>query len=141
MLVKEIMSTDLITIKPSSTIHMAAAKMIKHGISGLIASDNGYDLSGIITKTDLLKAFVDGKKAGTPVDNIMRKKVYVVDAKDTLEDAAEIMTKKKVKRLPVVHKGRCVGIVTATDLIRYEDHMMDKLAVLYVVEKSKLQAG
>lgn len=141
MQVKEIMSTNLITIKPSASVRAAAAKMIKHGISGLIVSDTGYDLSGMITKTDILKSFVAGKKADTDVSKIMKKKVYVVNAKDTLEDAAEIMTKKNVKRLPVVSKGRCVGIITASDLIRYEDHLADKLAVLYVMEKSKLQGG
>ena len=46
-----------------------------------------------------------------------------------------------MKRLPVVSKGRCVGIVTATDLMTYEEHLIDKMAELFQLPRKKVEGG
>ena len=51
----------------------------------------------------------------------MSKKIITIDCNDNLEDAAEIMARNKIKRLPVVSKNELVGIITASDLVAHVD--------------------
>lgn len=57
-------------------------------------------------------------KGKIPVYEVMQKKVITITSGDTLENAATIMIKNKINRLPVVIKGKLVGIVTRDDIIR-----------------------
>jgi CBS domain-containing protein len=140
MEVKEAMTRGLITITPDATMLAAAKKMVKHDISGLVVTNHGFQIRGIITKSDIVKAFAAGKKPDTDVGKVMRKKVIVISDHNTLEEAASIMIKHKIKSLPVVSKGTCVGMVTAFDLIKYEEHLLDKLAVLFLLPQKSTQA-
>jgi signal-transduction protein with cAMP-binding, CBS, and nucleotidyltransferase domain len=58
-----------------------------------------------------------------------------------LEEAADIMTENKIKKLPVVHEGRLVGIVTASDLIAYEKDLIEKVSVLLAASPMKSIGG
>jgi CBS domain-containing protein len=140
MEVKEAMTRGLITITPEASMLAAARKMVKHDISGLVVTNHGFQIRGIITKSDIVKAFAARKKPDTEVGKVMRKKVIVIGDHNTLEEAAAIMIKHKIKSLPVVSKGTCVGMVTAFDLIKYEEHLLDKLAVLFLLPQKSTQA-
>ena len=143
MQVKEAMNTHLITISPKSDIRQAAKKMLKYGISGLIVTTSGFELNGIITERDIIEAFVKNKKHDTAVSELMTKRIITISEKDDLEDAAKKMVKYHIKHLPVVDKYRekCVGIVTATDLMRYEEHLVERLSVLFLTQKSSVGGG
>ena len=54
---------------------------------------------------------------GKRVSEVMSKNVITIDKGDSLENAADVMAQKKIKRIPVTSKGELVGIVTATDVI------------------------
>ncbi|MBI4018273.1 MAG: CBS domain-containing protein [Candidatus Aenigmarchaeota archaeon] len=140
MKVKEIMSAKLKKIEPDETIRFAAQIMNKYGIGSLIVVDS-FELSGIITERDILKAFAEGKSPDTPVKSIMTRKVVMITPDTTLEQAAKLMTKHKIKRLPVCKENVCVGIVTATDLMKYEDTLVGNLASLYMLPRKKIGAG
>lgn len=141
MEVSEVMTRSIIGINPDSSILQAAKKMVSNNISGLVVLNHGFQVKGIVTERDILKAFSKKMKYDTPVEKVMRKKVITVGHDETLEGAAGIMIKHKIKRLPVVQKGKCVGIVTATDLLKYEDHLLDRLAVLFLLPQKQTQAG
>lgn len=53
-----------------------------------------------------------------PVRDIMKKKIYSISPDSTLEDASEMMVKHRVNRLPVIEKGKLVGILVRSDIIR-----------------------
>lgn len=134
------MSTQLEMVEPDDTIKRAAVVMNKHRVGGLLVQ-KGHELKGIITERDILKAFAKGVKPATAVKEVMTKDVMTVDENSSLEDAAKIMLNYGVKRLPVVSKGRCVGIVTATDLIAYEEHLIDRMSELFLLQRRRQQAG
>ncbi len=140
MKVKRAMSTEIETVHPDDSIKKAAQTMNKYRIGGLVVQKD-QEVIGIITERDILKAFVKGLKPGTLVKDVMTKGVITIDQGATLEDAAKRMLEYGIKRLPVVSKGRCIGIITATDLITYEEHLIDKVSELFQVPHKKMEAG
>lgn len=140
MKVKSVMSTEIETVSPDNTIKKAAQIMNKYRIGGLVVQKN-QEVVGIITERDILKAFVKGMKRSTPVKDVMTKEVVTIDKNADLEEAAKRMLEYGVKRLPVVSKGRCVGIVTATDLMTYEEHLIDSMAELFQLPRKKTEGG
>ncbi len=143
MEVQEAMSTRLITIRPDASIKQAAQKMVKHKISGLLVTTAGFELKGIITQGDILQAFAKGTNSDAPVTKVMTKRLLTIYTKDNLEAAAKKMVRHHIKRLPVVdrRKGKCVGIVTATDLMKYEEHLIERLSILFLTQQSNVGGG
>ncbi|MBW2965474.1 CBS domain-containing protein, partial [Candidatus Woesearchaeota archaeon] len=56
-------------------------------------------------------------------------------------DAADIMIKKKIRKLPVVENGKLIGIVTASDLITYEEKLIEGISELLVTSKHRRIGG
>ncbi len=141
MKVREVMSTEPETVSPDDTIQKAAKKMNKFRIGSLIVATPGFEIIGIITERDMLRAFAKGVKPSTKVKDVMTKGVVTIEEASTLDEAANKMIKFGIKRLAVTKKGRCTGIVTATDLITYESRLTDKMISLMQVPRKLLEAG
>ncbi len=140
MLVEEVMNKDVKTIKPDSAVKQAAEIMSKNSIGSLVVVSDS-ELKGIITERDVLKSVADGRPDSTLVKDIMTKDVITVQPTKDIEEAADLMTKHKIKKLPVVAGGVLVGIVTASDLIAFEEKLLKKLASLMVISKRTEIAG
>jgi acetoin utilization protein AcuB len=126
MLVKDIMSYNVITISSDTYVLDAERTMEFHKISRLPVVDKGK-LVGIVTKDDILKA---SPSATTPfnqrqlfylmskltVKEIMKTKIITISPDETIEKAVTIAQKNKVGSLPVVDGDRVVGIITTTDV-------------------------
>lgn len=111
MLVKEIMKRPFVVDKDMG-LSEAANIMSKKGIGSLIfVSDN--KIKGIVTERDLIRDFNKHEK----ISKVMTQKVVTVEADEGLDRAAEIMREKEIKRLPVIDKGKLVGIITLTDIL------------------------
>lgn len=139
MTVEQVMTRNLITVSPAMPIHQAARLMVEHGVSGLPVVDDDGRLVGIISDGDLIlrqtrrrqrpwwhSFFENGeqlareyqKAAGTTVGEVMTRSVVSISPVWGIETAASIMQNRRIRRLPVVHDGRLVGIVTRADLIK-----------------------
>ncbi len=116
--VSGIMSKDIATVTPGSTVVSAAKTMWSNNISCLVVSNHG-DLSGIITETDILKKAVangnDFRKM--KVEQIMSRPVRTVAHDLSIMEATEIMEAEKIRRLVVLEQGQLIGIVTQTDMV------------------------
>ena len=115
MQIKEIMK-KAVTIALTATVRDAAKIMVARGIGSLVIVEKGK-LVGIVTERDVLKYFSKAGKPGERINAVMSKNVKTIESSSEISDAAAIMTRNKIKRLPVVEKGKLVGIVTATDLV------------------------
>lgn len=134
MLVKEAMNKEVKVISPSSSIREAADKMNKYRIGSLIALSGSGQVVGIITERDILTDVVAlGKLSDeVKVEDVMTKDLITISPDASLEDAADLMNNNKIKKLPVIENGRLVGIITASDLIAYEEKLIEKVAALLV---------
>ncbi|HUU19697.1 MAG TPA: CBS domain-containing protein [Sedimentisphaerales bacterium] len=117
--VGDIMTENVTTVCPGSSVVLAAKIMSDKNISCIIVSDNG-DLSGIITETDLLKRAVadsnDFRKM--KVEQIMTSPVRSVPCNLSVLEASKIMEAENIRRLVVLKEERLAGIVTQTDIVR-----------------------
>ncbi len=118
--VREIMRPDPLTISADATVMQAAKAMEKHDSSCAFAKSKGK-IVGILTERDITRR-VAGKGASpkkTKVKSVMTSRIVVTPPYASIEEALSVMTKNKVRRLPVVdEKGDLVGLVGAADIAK-----------------------
>jgi len=95
------------------------AKMNKFRIGSVVVVQ-GRKPVGIITERDILRKVVElGLDPRTvKARDIMSAPILIINEEVSVEEAASIMTRNSIKKLPVVKNGNLVGIVTATDLVK-----------------------
>ncbi|OHB92019.1 MAG: hypothetical protein A2Z57_05235 [Planctomycetes bacterium RIFCSPHIGHO2_12_39_6] len=129
MLVKDVMKTQLVTLKADSKLGFAEDIMYLGRIRHLPVL-RGDCLVGILTQRDLYKASLTSMLTNwkenkefldsIQVSEVMTKNVTTISPDATVEDAAQIMIDKKVGCLPVVKdKNKLVGLITETDVLQY----------------------
>jgi CBS domain-containing protein len=120
MKVSEIMTREVETVTPDTTLQQAAKLMARVDAGALPILDNDR-LSGIITDRDIaVRAVGEGRDpATTKVRDIMSAQVKHVSEDDNVEEVADLMAELQVRRLPVVNRERrVVGIVSLGDIAR-----------------------
>ena len=141
MKVRDIMSTKVVTVSPSTTVRDIAGLMVEKHVSGLpVLSDSGT-LVGIVSEGDLLRrpelgtqkhrrrwvSFFSGvdeqareftKTHALRAGDVMTEQVIHVSEQTPLGDVVGLMEKHNIKRLPVLSDGKLVGIVSRADLLR-----------------------
>lgn len=117
ILVKDVMSKDLITIPLTSSIYNCAKQMKIHDISSIIIEDMKGDLVGIITKTDLVSTFLAQSTASLNISKIMTKKVITVSPEDSIFEVQSVLFNNKISRVMITKNKKPVGIITYRDFI------------------------
>ena len=116
ILVKDIMSKQLITA-PSSTTVYQISKMMEQGIGAVLIKENSIPI-GIITDRDFAIKIVANKyPLDTPVGKIASTPLQTIDPNESILDAAKQMSSKKIRKLAVVEDTKIVGIITSSDLV------------------------
>ncbi|WP_346913679.1 CBS domain-containing protein [Clostridium sp.] len=117
MKVKEIMSKDVACLNPQDSIEKAAQLMKQYNVGSIPVCSNNM-VSGIVTDRDIaLRAVASGQDSGqTTVSNIMTSNPTVGNPEMDVHDAAEIMSKEQIRRLPIVENNSLVGIVSLGDI-------------------------
>ena len=114
--IKEIMSKKCITVTLQDNVYEIAVKMKEHDI-GFIPVVEGKKLIGVVTDRDLVvRGFAEKKEGSTAVKHVITENVRSIPSSISVDEAAQIMAKEKVRRLPVVDNGELVGVVTIGDL-------------------------
>ena len=144
-LVRQVMTTDVVTVRPDEPIQEATRKLIAHEVDGAPVVDANGAVVGMLTSDDLLvqetklhyptvvslfgaylelpsahRQFEEDlrKAVGATVEEVMNDEPVTVGDEDTLERAATLMHEENVSRLPVVRDGRLVGIIARGDILR-----------------------
>ena len=118
MLVSDIMTRDVITAPPSCTAAEASRLLHVHNVGALPVVDGAGNLRGIVTDRDIVTRCVaaDSDPAATPLRELMTRRLATAAPGDSLTDAAAVMASSQVRRLPVVERGRLVGILALADV-------------------------
>ncbi len=118
-MVGKIASRDIVTLRPEMSVREAAAILSKKMIRGAPVIDEEGRLRGIITLTDIARAIAEGR-FDARVEDYMSREVITVREDQDVVDAIKLMNKYHIGRLVVVDaRGRIVGIVTRTDILRF----------------------
>ncbi len=121
--VEKIMSVDVACLDHSKTASDAASLMTSKGVGSVIATVKNRPF-GIVTERDLVRRIGKGDIYFRDVllEDFVSYPLITADVQDTVEDAAQIMLKNRIRKLPIVKKEKdntsLVGIVTVTDLAK-----------------------
>ena len=117
VVVRDIMSKDVKVVRLDSSVKEVVATMNKFNIGSIVVVQGGRPV-GIISERDILRRVVEPCLAPEVLTarQVMTSPVVTIDEAATVDEAAHLMTKKKVKKLPVMDKEKLVGIVTFTDI-------------------------
>jgi CBS domain-containing protein len=134
MLVRDIMTTAVISISPEHSVRHAAQIMLDRHISGLPVIDDEGRLAGMLTEGDLLRRAELGAAAGWiaegqsaedfirrhswRVGDVMTPDALTVAETTPIDKVATLMRTHGIRRLPVVRDGVVVGVVSRADLLR-----------------------
>src|SRR6516225_4608411 len=141
MRAKDVMVRAVATTTPDATVETVAKLMINLRISGVPVMDKDGQLVGIVSEGDLLRRVETGTERHRPrwsepfssnsrlaaeyvkshakrVADIMTRELFTVDEMATLGEIADLLEAKEIKRVPVVHDGKIVGIVSRADLLQ-----------------------
>lgn len=143
MKAQDIMTCEVITVRPDTTVEATVRLLAEHRIGGVPVVDDANRVVGIVSESDLFlkakgipfsavklpalfKQWVDparlaeiyeGARHHTAAD-VMTREVICVDAEDDAGHVAWLMARRNLKRVPVVRGGVLVGIITRVDVIR-----------------------
>ncbi len=127
--VRDWMTTDPVTVPGGTSLGSARALMQRDDVGRLLVVDDAGRLLGVVTRGDVLEAWpsrfhpldlfeVRELMARVAVDEVMSVDVVTVDPEATISEAANVMFEERVGALPVVERGRVVGILTYSDLLQ-----------------------
>jgi len=124
MTVKAIMcrkGTDVITIEPTATLSKAVKTLAEHRIGAVVITGADQQVVGILSERDIVRALAErGAQAlDEPVGQVMTRKVVTCTESETVGDLMGRMTEGKFRHLPVVDRGRLVGIISIGDVVKY----------------------
>jgi CBS domain-containing protein len=114
--VSDAMTSNPVTITADKPLREAARLMLKHGISGLPVVDDDGRLVGIITESDVVRAFAERLRGKYKVEDFMEREVPEVSPWHSVYYVAELIESSSIHRVVVTDAGRVVGIIAPSDL-------------------------
>lgn len=115
--VREVMSTHLVTVEPTTTVAEAATVMGGRHVGSAIVLENGVP-AGIFTERDILRALAAHfDAAGHPVAHWMTRDPVTIAPDTTLQEARDLMLARGFRHLLVTEGGDLVGVVSIRDLV------------------------
>ncbi len=132
LLVSEVMNPSVISISDEASLGEAMELMDKHRISALVVVDHSGHMVGVITQTDILRAWSEGSDYTTlmrsPLSQYMTRDVLSCASHKPLDYAMQLLNQHQIRRLVVVEtldggrfvtdRMRPVGILSQTDIVR-----------------------
>jgi len=114
-------TSEVLTIKPDTTVATAAKVLSEKRIGALIVSGDGQSLDGMLSERDIVREL--GKR-GTeimtePVSAMMTAKVITASPDDVSVQALEKMTAGRFRHLPVMEGGRMIGVISIGDVVKH----------------------
>ena len=127
MRVEDSMIRNVIQIGQAECIATAAKKMSETAVGCLVVTSND-SVQGIITDRDLIACLAQNHDPhGCAVCSHMRRPVIVLGPDEDVATAADVMRRRRIKRLPVAKDGKLLGIVSLSDLAALADKEATKL--------------
>jgi CBS domain-containing protein len=135
-----IMTHNVVSVQPDTTVLQAANLMLQHGISGLPVVDSDGHIVGMVTEGDLLRRAETGtqrqrsrwvqffvgpgrladeyvRSTSRKVEDVMTQPAHTIDEDTPLSEVVELMERHRIKRVPVLRGRTVVGIVSRANLL------------------------
>jgi CBS domain-containing protein len=129
ILVKDIMTSPVITVDKRNSVDKVAQLMKKHKLGCIIVTGNDVKPLGIITESDLVTRVLakNSKPSKLRAEDIMTSPLITIDPDKTLLEAARRMNKLNIRRIGVMYKGELSGIVSSKDILAYTPELIETI--------------
>ena len=123
--VGDIMTRDLVSVKPNKTIGECAKLMSKEDIGTVLIEDHGK-LKGALTEKDIIWALTKKQDlSNVRVSDIMLRKITTIKPSKDIFEAMLRMKNQKVAWLPVTVRGNVIGMLTINDILKIEPGLFE----------------
>lgn len=140
--VRDIMNQNVVSIEPGESAALAARLLARHNVGALpVCSPKGI-LQGIVSDRDIILRCVAAEEdpAALKVGEIMTRYPAAVNPQDDVRQAAQLMSAKQIRRLPVVEQGQVVGMVSLGDLAKCGRYEMEVSRALVDISENVRRA-
>lgn len=138
VLVKDIMSSPVITVDENASIRDVAQLMGRHNIECVIVTGRSGKPLGVITEKDLVARVLSRDVVPSKLNakEVMTSPLITVDPDETLSGAARRMSRLNIRRLGVMYKGNLVGIVSSRDILAITPELIE-----IIREKARIEVA
>jgi len=138
MLVKDIMSSPVITIDENESAGKAARLMDKHNVGCIVVTGKEGKPLGVITERDLVIRVLarNNQPSKLAVKEVMTSPLITVDPDEPLSEAARRMSRLNIRRLGVMYKGNLVGLISSKDILAITPELLE-----IIQEKARIEGG
>lgn len=119
---------DVLTIRPEASLRDAVQMLAEHRIGAVVVTDGAGQVVGILSERDVVR--VIGKDGPGRLDDsiatVMTAKVVTSNGTETVPEVMELMTGGRFRHIPVVERGRLVGIISIGDVVKHRVAEMER---------------
>ncbi|CAN5741017.1 CBS domain-containing protein [soil metagenome] len=121
MLIRDVLEhkgSSVVTVKPSDSVLAAARVLVEHGIGSAVVVE-GESVVGIVTERDVLRLTADdpARLETARVSDCMTSELAIAAPTQSVNDGMSVMTRRRIRHLPVMDEGRLIGLVSIGDLV------------------------
>lgn len=116
MKIENIMSRNVITVKEETSIDELIRLLVEHEITGVPVVSEELNVLGVITEKDILSSLYYNRPVFIP--ELMTRDVVCFDIDSEVIEVAECLMENNFRRIPILSKGKLVGIVSRSDVIK-----------------------
>ncbi len=116
---KEIMKTDVVTVRRDVPIYEAIRILVETNVTGLPVVNEDMTIAGILSEKDVLALLYNIEDREGKVGDFMTKGVVSFNQEDSLIDIAECLIENSFRRVPITSHGKLVGIISRKDIVAY----------------------
>lgn len=138
MLVKDVMTSPVITVDEDTSIAKTAQLMDKHNVGCIIVTSKERKPLGIITERDFVTRVLakNVQPSKLAAKEVMTAPLITIDPDENLSEVARRMSQLNVRRLGVMYKGDLVGIISSKDILNITPELIE-----IIQEKARIEGG
>lgn len=133
MKVRDLMTHSVSCVRPETSLAQVARQMRQEDVGAIPVCDDRGQILGIVTDRDIVIRSVSNGGMPSTAKDIMSRDIISIAPSSNTHEAALLMAKNQVRRLPVVEGGRLVGVLAISDIARknlYVDEAGDALSAI-----------
>lgn len=121
-------SGPLVTIAPDATLSEAVTSLAEHRIGAIVAVNDGGHLVGILSERDVVRILAEKGPdvLSDPVSSVMTRAVVTCTEEESIPVIMERMTRGRFRHVPVVDRGRLLGIISIGDVVKHRVEEMER---------------
>jgi CBS domain-containing protein len=112
--------SDVATVPPGVSVSGLLEDLARHNVGAMVVVDETGSLVGIVSERDVVRRLDErgAELLHSPVSEIMTTSVVTCEPTEAVDSLASIMTKRRIRHMPVVTGGKLVGLVSIGDVVR-----------------------